>query len=381
MNYSRAERRTIPELDGLRGVAILLVFLTHFIAQSLDRHAMGVDGAVRWVARFGWTGVDLFFVLSGFLITGILLDTRGQPNYWRNYAARRFLRIFPLYYGALALVMFVVPLSGWRDPALGVLRHNQAWYWTYTVNFLEALRGPAATPLNTEHFWSLCIEEQFYLVWPLVVLLASRRTLLRIAAFTCVFGVAFRWWLLGQPVDPSATYVLTPGRLDGLMIGAVLAVAQREGGLERWRPLAWRVASAAAALVVALALWRGMEHSDPVMAVIGYPAIAVGFGGLLVLSLTGPDGALRRLLSQRHLRSWGKYSYGLYVIHYPVVGALWEKLGSHADRWVWRGSHLPGIAVITAMGVPLSYGIAWLSYNLYEKRFLALKHHFEPRST
>lgn len=372
-----ARRPTIPELDGLRGIAVLLVFLTHFVAENLDRHAAGVDGVVRWVARFGWTGVDLFFVLSGFLITGILLDTREQPGYWRKYAARRILRIFPLYYGALVLVLLVLPLSGWSDPGFAVLRQHQVWYWTYTVNVLQALKGSAATPLYTEHFWSLCIEEQFYLVWPLVVLLASRRALLRIAGAACVFGVAFRWWLQYQPVNPVAAYVLTPGRLDGLMIGAALAVAQRQGGLERWRSLARRLAPVAAGLLVALALWRGMEHADPVMAVAGYPLIAGGYGCLLVLSLTGPVGALRRLLSHPRLRAWGKYSYGLYIIHFPLLGALLDKLGDRTHRMVWGASHLPGVALLCALGVPLSYALAWLSYHLYEARFLALKAYFE----
>ena len=374
---SHTARRTIPELDGLRGLAILLVFLTHFVALELPAHAGAFDGAVRWVARFGWTGVDLFFVLSGFLITGILLDTKGRPNYWRNYAARRCLRIFPLYYGALVLVMIVLPaVTHWSDPAFKTLRDHQAWYWTYTVNFLQVIKGRAAAPLNTSHFWSLCIEEQFYLLWPLVVLFASPRAIVRIAVGACVFGLAFRWWLVGTTLDPASAYVLTPGRLDGLMIGAALAVKRRDGGLERLRPVALRVVAAGAAVVLGLALWRGMEYEDPVMAVAGFPAIALTFGGFLVLGLTSP-GPLSRFLSLGPLRSWGKYSYGLYLIHYPLLGALDDKLGPRLSRMVWRGSHLPGVVLLCAVGVPLAYGIAWLSYHLYEKRFLALKRYFE----
>lgn len=372
-----APRRTIPELDGIRGLAILLVFLTHFVALELPVHAAGVDGAVRWVARFGWTGVDLFFVLSGFLITGILLDTKGQPRYWRNYAARRCLRIFPLYYGALVLVMLVLPaVTHWGDPAFRTLRDNQIWYWTYTVNFLQVIKGTAASPLNTSHFWSLCIEEQFYLFWPLVVLLASRRTIRWIAAGAIAFGFVFRWWLVRSVGEPSAAYVLTPGRLDGLMIGAVLAIEQREAGLERLRPLAARVAAGAGAVVLGLAIWRGMEYTDPVMAIVGFPAIALAFGGFLVLGLTSP-GPLSRFLSLGPLRSWGKYSYGLYLIHYPLLGALDDKLGPRVAHLVWRGSHLPGVLVLCAVGVPLAYGLAWCSYHFYEKRFLALKRYFE----
>lgn len=376
MNEVPHERRVIPQLDGIRGLAILLVFLTHFVALRLPEHAGGVDGAVRWVARFGWTGVDLFFVLSGFLITGILVDTKGQPNYWRNYAARRCLRIFPLYYGALFLVMIVLPLTHWTEPQFATLRANQAWYWTYTVNFLQAIKGRAATPLNTSHFWSLCIEEQFYLLWPLAVLLMPRRAIPMIAAAVIALGFVFRWWVVHSGLDPSAAYVLTPGRLDGLMIGAALAVAARDGGLARIRPLAIKVTAVAGGLVLALAVWRGMEYADPVIAVVGFPAIAAAFGGFLVMGLTSP-GPLSRFLSLGPLRSWGKYSYGLYLIHYPLLGAIEDKLGARFERMTWMGSHLPGVVALCAVGVPLAYGVAWLSYHLYEKRFLALKRYFE----
>jgi peptidoglycan/LPS O-acetylase OafA/YrhL len=370
------ERRTIPELDGIRGLAILLVFLTHFVAIRLPRHGVMADDVVRWVARFGWTGVDLFFVLSGFLITGILLDTKGRPNYWRNYAARRCLRIFPLYYGALVLVIIVLPATHWNYPPLQTLRDNQAWYWTYTVNFLEVLKGRAAVPMNTSHFWSLCIEEQFYLLWPLVVLLVSRAAILRIAIGVGFVGLAFRWWLVHTTLDPAAAYVLTPGRLDGLMIGAVLAVKHRDGGLGRLRPLAVAVTAAGAALIGGFALWRGMEYEDPVMAVAGFPVIAAVFGGFLVLGLTSP-GPLSRFLSFAPLRSWGKYSYGLYLIHFPLIGVLDVKLAPHLSRLVWHGSQLLVVLVFCAVGIPLSYGVAWLSYHVYEKRFLALKRYFD----
>ena len=369
-------RHNIPELDGLRGVAILLVFMTHLVALSIARGAGGVDGVVRWVARFGWTGVDLFFVLSGFLITGILLDSKGQPHCWRNYAARRLLRIFPLYYGALILVLVVVPrVVHWNEPMYATLRANQWWYWTYLVNVLQVVKGGLATPLNTSHFWSLCIEEQFYLVWPLVVLSASRPTLLKVAAAACVFGLFFRFGLVRSTLAPWDAYVLTPGRLDGLMAGGALAVAAREGGLERLRVAAKPMLTASAALMVGLALWRGMEYEDPVIAVAGFPLLALVFGSLLVLAVTS-EGALGRVLRTRQLRSWGKYSYGLYVIHYPLLGAVNYKFGGRLDGLTWGASHLPGVVVRILVVIPLSYGLAWCSYHLYEKRFLGLKRYF-----
>jgi peptidoglycan/LPS O-acetylase OafA/YrhL len=366
----------IPELDGLRGIAILLVFLTHFIALYLVG-ARGLDAGVYAVARFGWTGVDVFFVLSGFLITGILLDTKEAPHYWRNYAAKRCLRIFPLYFGMLFIAFVLVPRLGWNEPQYATLRQNQLWYWTYLVNLLEVIKGPAATPLNTSHLWSLCIEEQFYIVWPFVVLFASRRGLLWIAGYAVAIGLLGRVVLV-RALGPSAVYVFTPVRLDGLMMGAVLAVAARApGGLLRWRQLATRLLAAGAVGLVALAAWRGMEYRDPVVAVVGYPLLAVTHGALLVFSLTRPGGWAATLRSAL-LRRWGKYSYGLYLIHYPMLWALDDKLGRVFDDpgLVLAGSRLPGVLLRGAVGVPLAFGLAWMSYELYERRFLALKRYF-----
>lgn len=373
---SRRSRRNIPELDGLRGIAILLVFLTHFVALQLPTGTGGVDGSVRWVARFGWTGVDLFFVLSGFLITGILLDSKGDAHYWRNYAARRVLRIFPLYYGALLAVFVILPhVVHWNDPDFATLRANQLWYWTYMVNVLQAVKGGAATPLNTSHFWSLCVEEQFYLVWPAVVLVSTPRGLVRVAVAASLFGMLFRIALVSAGAKPGIAYVLTPGHLDGLMAGATLAVAAREGGLERFRRVALRVFGFTSAVILVLAAWRGMEYTDPVIAIAGFPLIAACYGALLVLGTTS-TGWLGRLLRARHLRAWGKYSYGLYLLHYPLLGVLDDKLGPSLDRLTWGGSHLPGVLALCVVGLPMSYAIAWASYNLYEKRFLALKRYF-----
>jgi peptidoglycan/LPS O-acetylase OafA/YrhL len=366
----------IPELDGLRGIAILLVFLTHFVAAYLVG-STGIDAGVYAIARFGWTGVDLFFVLSGFLITGILLDTKDAPHYWRNYIAKRCLRIFPLYFGVLFVAFVIVPQVGWDEPQFATLQHNQLWYWTYLVNVLEVVKGPGATPLNTSHLWSLCIEEQFYVVWPFIVLVASPKGLVRFAAWTMAIGLLIRL-LLVRTVGPSAAYVLTPGRLDGLMIGAVLAVAGRApGGLHRWRRVAIRLLAAGTLALLVLAVWRGMEYGDPVIAVAGYPLLAMTYGALLVISLTGQR-AWAAILRSSALRQWGKYSYGLYLLHYPLLWALDDKLGRvfSDPGLVIAGSRLPGVLLRSAVGVPLAFGIAWASYRWYERRFLALKQHF-----
>jgi peptidoglycan/LPS O-acetylase OafA/YrhL len=377
-------RSHLPALDGLRGLAILLVLLTHAIALPLEPVGTSFDSAVHGFARIGWTGVDLFFVLSGFLITGILLDTRNEPRRWSRFFARRALRIFPLYYGVLIVLFIIFPLLvSWNEPQYETLRHNQPWYWAYAVNFLEVATKGKGTTLNTVHFWSLSIEEQFYVLWPFVVWACRPRTLLRIAAVVAVVGLAARIWLaLADPFNyAGSAYVITPVRLDGLMTGAVLAVAARmEGGLERFRWLAPRAMVAGLTVLAAIGLWRGgFVYSDPVISTLGFPLIAVTFGALLVTVLTSPGKSrLERFFCTRSMRSWGKYSYGVYVFHYLLIGAFTWFFPVYERKASWLGgSRVPAVLAFAAIITVLSWCAAWLSYNIYEKRFLSLKRFFE----
>jgi peptidoglycan/LPS O-acetylase OafA/YrhL len=376
-------RGRVPALDGLRGVAIILVLLTHALALPLNP-ACRLDAAVRAVAHAGWTGVDLFFVLSGFLITGILLDTRGQPRWWRNFFARRVLRVFPLYFGALAVVLALTWFFHWNNQPLALLWSNQVWYWTYTVNILAALTHGQGTPPYGGHPWSLSIEEQFYLLWPLAVARLSARRILGLAAAVALAGLGFRVWLvwLDPIVNANAAYLATPGRLDGLMVGAALAVlARRDIGLGSIA----RVAKPILAVTVVALYWlgivrHGFEHAykDPVMAIASYPLIALAWGALLVLVLRAPPSSrLARVLSGPALGKWGTYSYGIYLVHLPLVGVLVRHVKLFGrDAPLVGGSRTP-IILLFALGVAAaSYGLAALSYRLYERRFLALKRFF-----
>src|SRR3989475_6681052 len=280
---ARARDDHMPVLDGLRGVAVLLVLLIHAIWGPLRPATASIDVVVRAVAYAGWMGVDLFFVLSGFLITGILLDTRGQPGWWPNFIARRALRIFPLYYGALTVLFVLLPwLVRWSNPEFVTLQANQRWYWTYTVNLLAARTGGSGTPLYTSHLWSLSIEEQFYLIWPLIVWACRPRTLLRVAALAVIAGLAFRLGLvLHDPLNARAVYTLTPGRLDGLMTGAALAVLARSpGGLLRLNAFAPPALGAGGLALGALAVWRGGPFGPaPPVAGAAPPPPPAGFRG------------------------------------------------------------------------------------------------------
>jgi peptidoglycan/LPS O-acetylase OafA/YrhL len=208
---SRGEQRPagarIPALDGIRGIAILCVMLYHFTFYGGIEPTLIVDKVYYHTALVGWFGVDLFFVLSGFLITGILYDTASAPQYFRNFYARRVLRIFPLYYGTLAVFFFLIPLVIDISDTFEELLRDQLWYWSYLVNVQIALEyWPSFFALG--HFWSLAVEEQFYLVWPLVVFFLKRRSLIAICVVCIVGAFLVR---VGRAGDRRAAGAARPG--------------------------------------------------------------------------------------------------------------------------------------------------------------------------
>lgn len=377
----------LPVLDGVRGLAIILVMVRHLsLVGWMSGSRAPVDRAVVAVAGAGWVGVDLFFVLSGFLITGILLRERDRPApiaekagrfYWR-----RVLRIFPLYYAACAVLFFVVPhLPYFRvQPEIETLQAHEGWYWAYGVNLLEVLRGPTSVPFNTGHFWSLAVEEQFYLVWPLLVLGLPRRSLRWIVGGALLLGPAIRWGLLlTLPATTGATaaYVLSPARVDVLGMGAFLALLyhERSGAWEAARRAAPWVAGAMLAAFVGLAIARGGPgSSDPWMEGAGYSVVATGMGALLVLALTAPVGAspVHRLFTSPVFRTFGTYAYCLYVVHYPLFVVL-ELVWAHLPVVPVAGSFLPVWSLYGAMLVALSLGIASSSWRWFEGPILAWK--------
>jgi peptidoglycan/LPS O-acetylase OafA/YrhL len=370
----------IPALDALRGIAILLVTAYRFNFGPEDPSTAG--RIVTGLLGRGTCGVDLFFVLSGFLITGILFDARGTERYFRNFYMRRVLRIFPLYFGMLLLAFGLLPLLPGASNPYDATEPHQQWLWFYGANIYLAWENSWISLGWFSHFWSLAVEEHFYLVWPLVIVLLPRRAAMG-ACLVCAFvALACRIGLALAGDYAVAVEALTPCRLDGLAIGAFLALAARgPGGVQVLRP------SAVRALIGVLILLVGLSFGDRYLHVgrAGHLAIELGlyavlFGALLIIAVSAaPWSRLGGFLQARWLRFFGKYSYGMYVFQNPLIpiGLLWF---TPEDTARLTGSPLLGRLLYILAMTALTVAVALVSWNLLEKPFLNWKRAFEPHS-
>jgi peptidoglycan/LPS O-acetylase OafA/YrhL len=372
MRDGSSERR-LEALDGLRGLAILLVLAEHFV--RLDP-TTNLERLISRAAGAGWIGVDLFFVLSGFLITGILLRAKGGERYFSTFYLRRTLRIFPVYYGFLILTLFVMPRLHLLAPddTAGLLR-NQGWYWSYLSNVLTARVGWEGTPALGFHFWSLAVEEQFYLVWPLVLWLLPERRLKLLCAAAILGTLVLRLALRAAGEPGVVSYVLTPTHLDPLAAGAWLAALGREpAGLAR---LSRMVRPAFTFAVAGVGLIFLTEHGKVVnslaMASVGYPLLALGCAAALVGAITSEAASVPgRFWRSRALGYLGRRSYAIYVLH-PLLLFLVVQWGYDVPWFAARlGSQLVGQACFALAMVALSTAVAAVSWHVWEQPFLGL---------
>ncbi len=364
----------MPALDGIRGLAIAAVVVFHYHA-SPDHHVVG--GMFRTIARAGWLGVDLFFVLSGFLITGILIGARTKPGYFRDFYVRRTLRIFPLYYAVLALVFGVmVWLPFMQTESFSALASRQGWLWLYGVNVANALAGDllfVSDRFEANHFWSLAAEEQFYIVWPAIVLWLAPRRLAVLGVVLAVVTFGLRAAFVG---DETMLMLL---RSDGLVLGGVIAAALR---VPEWRGVVVRGApivlvTSVVALAAMFVVRAGLHHDDGIAGTWA-PSIVALMGGALVVVVSREHAStvLVGALTVRPLLVLGKYSYGLYVIHWAFA-PLFERFV--APRCVLgSGSALVDVIAKEALEASLALLLAVASFHLFEKHFLFFKDRLAP---
>lgn len=351
----------MPQLDGLRAVAVVLVLIEHWLPHEL-----------YFNLPLGSYGVNLFFVLSGFLITGILLECRGkaeETDHSRGsslgvFYVRRALRIFPAFY----LVLLLMTAAD-----IPPLRQSFGWHAAYLSNFYYFFQGRWYGAAN--HFWSLSVEEQFYLVWPWVVLFVPRRALPYVMGVAVVTGPLFRLGWLKWGVDDTTQTALTPSSLDALGLGSLLAWIVREGKGFR---VARRLSSAA--LLVGLPLLvvvQIAEREGPFprqAAQLEYTAAAMIWSWFVVRGAEGFRGRFGRALQLKSVAYIGKISYGIYLIHvFPPFLVNRFELRRLFPGFV--GGFLSGVFQL-ALWTSITFSYAILSWTFFEKPINGLKRFF-----
>jgi peptidoglycan/LPS O-acetylase OafA/YrhL len=349
----------IPQFDGLRGIAILAVLLAHLSRiESL--------GFAHYF-QYGRTGVDLFFVLSGFLITGILLDSKELPGYFKNFYARRALRIWPLYYGMLFLFFVLFPVL---FPKHLFLTDRTTWpyFVTYTQNLFYHFNP--SIPLSPT--WSLAVEEQYYMIWAPVVFLFGRKSLRNILLGMIVFSLCFRVasFYAGEPNDFVHNFTLC--RLEPLAAGGLAALWLRS---EKCTPVKWARGGMMALTIGLAGIALALVDWGPAVPVYTYPFLASAFAGMLALSLTAdPEKSfVGRALTQRWLVYTGRISYGVYLIHVPIFLAV-----NIESQRIWGGAPVsaPRQALILCAAFAAVFPVASISWFCFEQPILRLKEYF-----
>jgi peptidoglycan/LPS O-acetylase OafA/YrhL len=357
----------LPALDGVRGVAILMVLVFHFSGGLTELSSSPAAARWVWLSSVGQKGVDLFFVLSGFLITGILLRTKGSTHYFKNFYVRRSLRIFPLYYAVLIACLvfgriYSSPQFQW---------HNNWWYLVYLQNI--AITFVPASIAGPGHFWSLAVEEHFYFLWPLAVLLLGRRALAIFAGALMAAAVACRLAFLAAGLD---VFRFTLCRMDTLALGSVLAIAYTSRVhweiVRRWSA---RLALPVGA-VSCVAFFFFSGSGGRLIQATKYSLFA-GLCGLgLVLALSpGRWNPVPWMMSSSVLRAMGKTSYGMYVFHPFVYAPLVGRL--YLSRWSPLFGRLrPALVAEFLLAMALTVGLSWVSWILFEMPVSRLKERF-----
>jgi peptidoglycan/LPS O-acetylase OafA/YrhL len=383
--------RFLPGLDGMRGLAVSLVVLFHYTAAY--RRDLYVEGnslaqAFFLVGNVGWIGVDLFFTLSGFLITTILIRTVDADNYFSGFYLRRACRILPLYFGALCLVFVLLPLFVDLSHHEGFqkLWGNQGWLWLFLSNVPISFwdrSAFSAGDVSLAHFWSLAVEEQFYLVWPLAILWTPPGRRVALCLLLVLAAPALRCALLALGASDNAVYSLTPCRMDCFAIGALVAVLRVEGvGGEVPRRLARGVLVAGSLSILAMAfLDSGWHKQNFWIQTAGYSLVGMTAGALIFALSDSKTSMLLRVFEAGPLSFLGRYSYGIYVWHLLFYGAFAKRLVPTARLEPILGGPVFAILVQISILSLLSLAMAIASHHLLEERFLALKPRYVPRAS
>ena len=358
--------KRIPELDGLRGLAVILVLLYHYVAVSIPADSTGSLQVIRQLLSKNWSGVDLFFVLSGFLLGGVLIDNRSAKNYFSVFYTRRISRIFPLYFfflGTFVLLSQFAQRPGLFSASIFVNKLPLMSYLLYVQNFLMSLRGTFGNEFLAVT-WSLAIEEHFYLLLPLVVWCSRPKRLPLNLLFLVSISLILRATLAS---GSFSAFVLTPWRLDGLFLGALLALLVRTPML-RNLDKAWLTWIKLACGVLFLYLLY-CAMTQPLGSLNNILLFGVFYATVIFLTLAEKTGVLAWIFRRGWLMNIGRISYAIYLFHQMVNGLVHDLLFKTLPRF----ENLPTI-LATLLSVLLLYLLANGTYHSFEKKFIELGH-------
>lgn len=354
----------IVELDGVRGVAILMVLVWHYYtAQTGAAEPLTLAAAFRSVTELFWSGVDLFFVLSGFLIGGIILDHHARGGFLRVFWLRRCCRILP----PMALLL-IACWAGYH-----FLDHRRyAWlfdnlmpwwsYATFTQNIVMGLRGTFGA-----HFldatWSLAVEEQFYIFAPLLVLLLGAKRWVQILPALILTALVLRLAFPG-----FHTYVGTPFRMDSLLSGFLVAAVFRNESAFAWLQARRTSVFVFLGIMVLATLWRAAaggfgQFGHDAAAAFAFTWFAALYSVFLLVVLLYRGSAVTAPLRTGIVCFFGAISYGLYLFHQPISGLL--------HGWLRDGA-VPQFGAVSLLALVVSVAFAWLSFRYFESPFLLL---------
>jgi peptidoglycan/LPS O-acetylase OafA/YrhL len=364
----------IRELDGLRGAAIAMVLIYHFLQSTMAVPPGSALAYLQAAARLSWTGVDLFFVLSGFLIGGILLDSRASTNYYSVFYKRRFFRIVPIYLVTLLLtgVLLFLGLGPEGKHATALTTDVAPWYayLTFTQNFWMTHAGSlGANGLGMT--WSLAVEEQFYLTLPLYIRSLNKRWLAGALVIGVLSAPVLRNLLLQMRGDDwVGIYTMMLCRADALLLGVLAAVVLRN---ERWRErirsagLAFGVCIPVLLLSMAFLTVRAWSMTRTLMKSVGFTWVALFYVTILLFVLTRPDSLLTKLFRMKWLCWLGTLAYGIYLFHQPVQYLLFRLMWGQTPVITSAGTFLATLAALA-----LTLLLATLSWRYFEQPLIRM---------
>jgi peptidoglycan/LPS O-acetylase OafA/YrhL len=368
-------RSRMPELDTIRGIAVLLVLFFHGFGARYGLH--GLSGLPRlFVAATlpGWVGVNLFFVLSGFLITGILLDTKHNTNYYRTFYTRRALRILPLYYAVL-LLLAVLTRTG------SINRHSSWEFLGLSFLYLSNVTELFGIPMQYGVLWSLAVEEHFYLLWPAAVRSLSRHRVAILGAVVCVLcpGLRAFYYVRGYNAGTGYTWLVA----DGLATGAVLAALARGpwGTPTRVRSVIL-ICFAASLVMFSVGCPFGIFRASRFLgATLRETALNLFFAGIVALALLAGTSRWKAIVNRPVLKFFGEISYGLYLVHMLVFDLEDYAVGRLIPNFSNVAGHFALMVVLFTIAGAFTVAIAYLSRWYFEEPFLRMKQRFEGHNT